>query len=226
MKDKKILIKIFIITLFIFLLYFMFELNKVFGAVELKPGTSTVSALNLKECFFNSYNMRNAGSSLGTNNLDPHLATSKDWGITTYLALSNYGVINKDNAYGFMNSQSSGFKVTIDSKQYTSSTGNKTGIMNMGYTNTAVASFREDQLSSVTYLDGYSRLVDSLTGSNNTTGMALTETKEFKNSSYGGFVPPEGNYAGIIRKNGYLATAYYPSNSGPSSSYRPVIWNY
>ena len=229
MEKKKILIKIFVVTLFILLIYFIFGLNNVFAAVELKPSNTVHSSLSLRDCFFNSYNMRNAGSSLGTNNLDPHLATAEDWGIAAYLSLSNYGVFNKNNAYGHINRTINGFKVNINSYQFATTTGNVTGVMNLGKTRTFVSGYDENSLSSLDYLNGYDRLVTKFTGASNTTGMAITELKDFESSGVDSRgVPPDSNMKSMIRQSN--AVACFPNEDdgtrSNTASYRPVIWNY
>ena len=100
------------------------------AAIEIKPGTSPHVNLTASTSFEYCYNMRSYSSSLGANNLDPHLTTNADWAATAYLGLSAYGYVRTKE----------GNPVSIGEASYYSTTQNATGVMNMGKTTTQTAS--------------------------------------------------------------------------------------
>ena len=108
-----------IITTLIFIIILISINNYSYAGVEIKYGTTPYTNIDISESFDICYNLRDGTSTLGMNNLDPHLATSLDWGAVAYLAQSRYGA----NAS----------TVSINT------TGNESGIMNMSgyYTQTA-----------------------------------------------------------------------------------------
>lgn len=192
------------------------------AAVEIKSGTTAYTSVNISESFDICYNLRNSDTTLGTNNLDPHLATSLDWGAVAYLAQSRYGA----NA----------------SSVSSNTTGNKSGVMNMNtYTQTATIfesrnttsanaknyrykleeALEDSNLSK--YVDVISNNVDRTTSF----GRAIAETKNWYGASYNFNNATNTDYPIIIRDSLFGVT-YYNFLSGQAHAnltFRPVIWN-
>ena len=117
---------------------------KSYAAVQIVPSNTRITNVTVSTSFQTCRDMDSMNSTLGTTHLDPHLATNKDWGAVSYLAHSVYGV---DAQYDTPSSGQGkiGKTVNIQSGETTytflSTTGNATGIMNWGGTNsTAVYS--------------------------------------------------------------------------------------
>lgn len=188
------------------------------AGVEIKSGTTPYTSVNISESFDICYNLRDGTSTLGNCDLDPHMATSLDWGAVAYLAQSRYGA-NSSN-------------VT------TNTTGNKTGIMDLGsYTQTAT--IVESRSTSNTYLkrleealadEELKKYVDVIptTFDNTTTkGRAMTETRNWYGASTS-WISLGANYPVVIRDSLFGVTGSYGSPTGQahtSVSFRPVIWN-
>lgn len=196
------------------------------AGVEIKEGTTAYTNVNISESFEICYNLRDGTSTLGTSSLDPHLATSLDWGAVAYLAQSRYGA----NA----------------SSISTNTTGNKSGVMNMnGYTQTATM-FEDRNLTS-TESTSYRYLLDEATQSedmkkyvdiisntvNETTtiGRAIAETVNWYGANYFFDNGVNSNRPLIIRDslfgvNRVNFDSYYCAGQAHSSiTFRPVIWN-
>lgn len=193
------------------------------AGLEIKEGTSAYTSVNISESFDICYNLRDGTSTLGNCNLDPHLATSLDWGAVAYLAQSRYGA-NSSNVSN-------------------NTTGNKSGVMNMnGYTQTATlfesrnktsgnaASYRyrleealqDDNMKK--YVDVISNTVDADT----TKGRAIAETKNWYGASYSYNNANNTDYPLIIRDSAFGVNYNYNINNGQARSdltFRPVIWN-
>lgn len=123
MREK---IKYISIIAIVFLMLFTIKSN---AAMAIKPGTSRWVNISVSESYQQSYNLRNSDATLGKNNLDPHLSLNKDWGAVAYLAISPYGNV----------ADSRGPQISINGTNYRTTTGNITGVMNMGtnYTQTS-----------------------------------------------------------------------------------------
>lgn len=188
------------------------------AGVEIKSGTTPYTSVNISESFDICYNLRDGTSTLGNCDLDPHMATSLDWGAVAYLAQSRYGA-NSSN-------------VTKNT------TGNQTGVMNLdSYTQTAT--IVESRSTSNTYLkrleealadEELKKYVDVIptTFDNTTTkGRAMTETRNWYGDSTS-WTSLGANYPVVIRdslfgvSNGNGLAA---GQAHTSVSFRPVIWN-
>lgn len=193
------------------------------AGLEIKEGTSAYTSVNISESFDICYNLRDGTSTLGNCNLDPHLATSLDWGAVAYLAQSRYGA-NSSNVSN-------------------NTTANKSGVMNMnGYTQTATlfesrnktsgsaTSYRyrleealqDDNMKK--YVDVISNTVDTDT----TKGRAIAETANWYGASYSYNNGNNTDNPLIIRDGAFGVNAYNPNTSGqarPDVTFRPVIWN-
>lgn len=193
------------------------------AGVEIKEGTTPYTSINISESFDICYNLRDGTSTLGTCDLDPHMATSLDWGAVAYLAQSRYG----------------GNSLSVT----TNTTGNKSGVMNLGsYTQTATifesrsktstnaTSYRyrlEEALADANlskYVDVISNTVDADT----TKGRAIAETKNWYGATYSFNNTNNTDYPIIIRDSLFGVSNTYSNTTGQahsSLSFRPVIWN-
>ena len=187
------------------------------AAIQIKPTQSNRHTnITASNAYQYCYDMRNASSSLGVNNLDPHLTLNKDWGAAAYLAISAYGTTRNN----------SGTSVTIDAYGYFSTTGNVTGVMNMK--NRIFTSSVIENATDLTYLSNIvnnknTKYVEIIPTSNlvaATKGYAFEETRGWY-GSYG--VNPSG-YSSIERVD-ILATVANNGSSYAVTSFRPVIWN-
>ena len=79
---------------------------------EAKSGGTQWNQVTISRAYQECYDLRakEAESTLGDNNLDPHLTLNKDWGAVAYLTISDYGI----------------------GKEGTETTGNNTGVMEIG----------------------------------------------------------------------------------------------
>ena len=234
MKIKK-LIRFLIIAILIFAVQSIVFMQKSNAAIESKfsndrPHTS----INVNNSFQYCYDMRYPTSSLGNNSLDPHLATARDWGGLAYLALSSYGAVKDSN----------GPAINISGFAHYTTTGNKTGVFNLGpiYAygdyNVQTASYLENSTANTNNSKLYeatnSRLVDVLSETNDvshTKGQAYAETSGWYSSAttYVDSGRAVGLRRGVV---GYWAGGggnnYSTQGSGQAdgnTTYRPVIWN-
>ena len=178
MKTKKQLI-VGIIALLMLLIPTISKAN-----MEIKPGTTTWANITVSEAYEACRDLDMGGSSLGTNGLDPHLALSKDWGAVAYLAVSVSGGVTSTTTQ-------TGPKVTVDNREYTTTTGNLTGVMDFGKTLTYVSSAHETGLETAGTNDKnnyrtklikdkntrYVELLPTTATVEGTKGMAIVETQ-------------------------------------------------
>lgn len=188
------------------------------AAIQIKPTQANIHTnITASNAYQYCYDMRNASSSLGVNNLDPHLTLNKDWGAAAYLAISAYGTTR--SAYPT--------SVSIDGYGYRSTTGNVTGVMNMHkriYTASVVENATD--LTNLTNIvnNKNTKYVEIIPKSNlaaATKGYAFEETRGWYGSNG---VNPSG-YSTIERNNGILTTQAGTGISMNDISFRPVIWN-
>ena len=193
------------------------------AGLEIKEGTSAYTNVNISESFDICYNLRDGTSTLGNCNLDPHLATSLDWGAVAYLAQSRYGA-NSSNVS-------------------TNTTGNKSGIMNMsGWTQTATMLENRNKTSTnaTTYryrleealqddnMKKYVDVISNTVDTDTTKGRAIAETKNWYGATYSYNNGNNTDNPLIIRDSAFGVNAYNPNTSGQARSdvtFRPVIWN-
>ena len=209
-KSIKIIIAILIILI-------LMLATKSYAALESKKGASTISA-NQINAYQLCYDMRDPTSSLGNNNLDPHLSLNKDYGAWAYLGMSAYGT-------------NGGYVVIVD-RTYLSATPNETGVIlnNCDATYTA-GTDNTDKTSEIVKKYGESKYLEVFDQNNgltveNTRGMALIETKGWYKApsttlSYKGNGTRRFGYTGGWNMVGYG----YGFNSGDNSKFRPTIWN-
>ncbi len=203
MKSKKQLI-VGIIVLLMLIIPTISKAN-----MEIKSGTTTWTKISVSDAYMECINLSMEGSSLGTDKLDPHLALNKDWGAVAYLALSVSGAVNTKT----------GPSVTIDGESYTTTTGNLTGVMNFGKTNTftssSIVAGLEKESSNNQYRTNLiknknTKYVETLPDSattDNTKGMAISETGGWfgVDSRYG----PNADLPMSVRSGGVLGLFDY-----------------
>ena len=173
MKVKKFLI-IFIITCAI--------ATVSNAAIEIKEGKGYHSNITATDAFDYCKNM-DATSTLGSNDLDPHLILNADWGAVTYLAYSAYGTCSAYAAKNYSGG-ASGPTIKLDGKTYYTTTSNRTGVMDFHcsygyglYTYTASlldGGTTNANMASLVKYQG-TKYVDTIT-LGNTRGMAIDET--------------------------------------------------
>lgn len=84
--NKKIILSIIIILS----ITFISTISK--AALEFKASTSqTLYQQEPSQSFQLCYDLKNADSTLGTNQVDPHLMLNKDWTAVSFLSMSTYG---------------------------------------------------------------------------------------------------------------------------------------
>ena len=113
-------------------------------SIEIKPGGSVVYTNKTISSFFDeSMAMKNVGEGLEGANVDVHMSTNMDWAIVAYFSNSAYGTSGEG--------KNDGVATTINGKEYLSTNGNATGVMDFGKTPTYTSGV----------LSNYSELVDS-----------------------------------------------------------------
>ena len=201
MKVKK-QIMVTIIILLILLIPTITKAN-----IEVKPKSTSYTNISVSDAYDECYNLRNPYSSLGNNNLDPHLVLNKDWGAVAYLAISAYGKVT----------DATGPKVTVNGTEYTTTTGNETGVMDFGktstYTSSSIAVGLQEGSNNNQYRTNLiknkdTRYVETLPNSGsqtaeNTKGMAIVETSAWFGSKTVDFRCNE-KYPGSVRMSGVL----------------------
>ena len=195
------------------------------AGVEIKEGTDAYTSVNVSESFEICYNLRNGDSTLGTSNLDPHLATSLDWGAVAYLAQSRYGT-NSTRLNDFNNT----------------TTGNNSGVRELdGYTQIATMFENRNTTSSNAQNYRYAleqalqdeskkKYVDLIPSYNElsistTLGRAMEETKNWYGANYS--MSSNTDNPMIIRNSlfGVFGNIYNTGEASDQVTFRPVIWN-
>lgn len=192
------------------------------AAMEVKAGTIPYINIKPTDSYKLCYDLRNSDSTLGNNTLDPHLILNKDWGAVAYLGLSTYGAI-KDQT---------GPIVVIEGQNYTSTTGNISGVINLGYTDTITSSILPGARDSSGYINIKNNLntkyVETLPTNPtiaNTKGQACSETRGWFGTPTNGTYPYL-SFNVLLKRIGLLG---YGNNDGTAAlqilTFRPVIWN-
>lgn len=196
------------------------------GAIEIKSGTTAYTSINISEAFDECYNLRDSSSTLGTNSLDPHMATSLDWGAVAYLAQSRYGR-NGPNLTD----------ITVNT------TGNNSGVMNMNSYTFTVTMYENRNTTSSSATNYRYRLEEAIADPNmskyvdliprassitaeNTAGRAIVETRNWYGAPYN--INTNADNPIIVRETlfGINLGVTVPSGQAHSSiSFRPIIWN-
>jgi hypothetical protein len=192
--------------------------------MEIKSGTSTKTGLTVSQSFAYCYNLRASSTTLGNNTLDPHLTLNSDWGAVLYLAASVYGVDTTTND-------------TIQA----STTGNESGVKNLGANATFTSSLFGGIVEDNSYRINLEKFVgtkyvestDTSNSASSTRGQAIGETSGW-NSTYNDLAKTAcpvtvrknafGNYSAQGYKY-YLGVGRGNDGNATYATFRPVIWN-
>ena len=206
--------------------------NKSYAAIQIVPG-KTWNDINVSEAFDICLDMANEGSTLGNQEgLQPHMATSLDWGAAAYLGQSRYGANN--------------------SGMSSNTTGNQSGIMNMNYNTTTATMYKgrtvstgensntvlyryslENAIASPT-LSKYVDLIDAPYNNitaENTRGRAMAETINWYSANWSIGTNPDvpvfvrwGSAFGVSCYGG-ISNGGAHGAAASSVTFRPIIWN-
>ena len=92
--NKKIILSIIIILS----ITFISTISK--AALEFKKNAKNeYSPLNASVAYQLCYDLKNSDSTLGINQVDPHLILNKDWTAVAFLSMSTYGKNSQYNSY-------------------------------------------------------------------------------------------------------------------------------
>ena len=202
--NKKIILSIIIILS----ITFISTISK--AALEFKttggyePNASTAYQL--------CYDLKNSDSTLGINQVDPHLILAKDWAAVCFLALSTYGKNTNNN---------------IEIGNHYTSNGNYTGVMSTGtaFISAVIETYNSTEDSRFNKLveNKNTKYVDSIkmpiTNTNNK-GLGLFEGRS--NPEYAGENSPIFVTYGNIGYNSVFSCNY---NYWDHELFRPAIWN-
>lgn len=199
------------------------------AAIEVKPveAKNNYAASSISTAFQLSYDLRNADSTLGVNNVDPHLVLNKDWSAVAYLACSTYGTKTKPGDY------IPSINIGVDNKYTT--TGNMSGVMyggsSYGWIATSSILKTEETLDNSNLLQALidkkgTRYVEEIETpitiqNDRKMGYGLVEfTQQLGtyNLSKNTAVVPRG-----INSNQYII--FGMSNTSSNVYFRPAIWN-
>lgn len=206
-------IKIIVAILITFMLMLA---TKSYAALESKvvSGTNKMKS-SVIDAFQLCYDMRNPTSSLGNNNLDPHLMLNKDLGAYAYLGMSAYGT----------NGVLKNVSITGWAYQSPSTTDNQTGVIHMSAYGKTAGVYSNTE-SAQKY--GNTKYVEVFNGAfteENTKGMAIKETWGW----YGGYTNGDLDASNVTIQRYYNNNAYgylrTYENSNGANTFRPVIWN-
>lgn len=215
-KSIKIIVAILIILM-------LMLATKSYAAIECNLGSEKYMNKTQEDAFKVCYDMRDPTSSLGNNNLDPHLVLNKEFGAYAYLGMSAYG--------------SNGVRGSIKIENYnrTSTNSNATGVIFSGAQYELTAGIYDpNSVTAIIKKYGNTKYIERFTeeyNSENTKGMAILETSNWYSSPYSN--PTDSNP--YIFRNFNTVGAYYITlttygymainNFGQYQCFRPVIWN-
>lgn len=190
---------------------------------ESKSGGTLWNNVTISRAYQECYDLRelSAESTLGNNSLDPHLTLNKDWGAVAYLAISPYG--------------------GVSSVYSQTTTGNLTGVQDFGKAD-AKFEFTSSLLTGAKDNTNITNLInnigtkyveelaeDAWTNIENSKGMALAETRGYKNSSqnWNNAYPVKARVGVCGFYSSGSGSWYYDGQGSKSSSvfFRPTIWN-
>ena len=202
-------------------------------SIEIKPNASTYTNKTVSEFFDASLEMKEVGEGLEGASVDVHMATNTDWAIFAYFSQSQYGT----NGEG----ENNGKNVTIGEKNYYSTNGNITGMMNLGktftYTAGLISKYTEISQESKVYNNGKSLFenannntyVDIIKLANSYRGIGVNNWNHIYTGAYVAISNDEscpftlrqglfGIFAGT--------TQQWPTGAANTGrTFRPAIWN-
>ena len=213
-------------------------LPKSNAALVSKPGTSPLVNTTVSNSYLLCQKMKGLGESLygAGSNVQPHLATNKDWGAVSYLSNSIYGTNTKGG--------DKGLKVTIDGREYYSTNGNTSGVMNWGtaighYAFVQTAGLINSYNNSTSVAKDYVReLYDNRNTKyvdyidprelTETLGMATSEWNSRFNSGVSNDIPTSirtGLFSGAFSRTDGSVCQYATGAANSYNTFRPVVWN-
>lgn len=200
-------------------------------SIEIKPNASTVyTNKTISEFFDESMAMKNVGEGLEGADVDVHMATNTDWAIVSYFSNSAYGTNGEGKNWGT--------GISIDGTTYSSTNGNKTGVMNWGKTNTYTASvisnYTEISSTSDAYTNGRRILeyatnkeyVDLINSSMNKKAACLSwygVTSSIETKTVSPYTFRQGLFKAIVGSSAYKV--YCDGGTAVRQTFRPVLWN-
>lgn len=132
------------ITTIITIIILALSINtKVKGAIAItEAGASVLTGKTISEFFDMAQQMKDPGQALEGTELDPHMATNKEWAAVSYLSNSNYGTGGAG--------QNNGMTVTINGNSHYSITDNITGVIDWGKTYSFTAGILSEADTNIT----------------------------------------------------------------------------
>lgn len=153
---KNIILKVFIITIIIMLI----STVKSYAAVAITKDGTVLTGVNISDSFDMCREMTEKGQGIEGSNVNSHMATNGEWAAVSYFSNSNYGTDTQG--------QNTGISITMDDKEYFSTNGNVTGIMNWGktvtFTSGILSNYSEILEDSAAYNNGKSLIRNSNLG--------------------------------------------------------------
>lgn len=219
--NKKIILSIIIILS----ITFISTISK--AALEFKASTSTtLYQQEPSQAFQLCYDLKNADSSLGTNQVDPHLMLNKDWTAVSFLSMSTYGK-GKTTATSDI--------LPIDGGTWYSSNDNFTGVCTSNYNwlSDELTSSLTENYDGTTLKTQYTNIINKQNTRYVETIKIPLQDKANKGLGFGegtnNTIPEETlkAYPLISRGTKYFVYGDYSIYNGSSSSkyFRPAIWN-
>lgn len=217
--------KIILSTIIILSITFISTISK--AALEFKPSTSTtLYQQEPSQAFQLCYDLKNADSSLGTNQVDPHLMLNKDWTAVSFLSMSTYGK-GKTTATSDI--------LPIDGGTWYSSNDNFTGVCvsNYNFMFGELTSSLTENYDGTTFKDYYTNIIN-----NQNTKYVETIKIPLQDKANNGLGFREGKthtikdetlkeYPLIYRSNKYFTYDDYGAYTVNNvfDYFRPAIWN-
>lgn len=217
--------KIILSTIIILSITFISTISK--AALEFKPSTSeNLYTQEPSQAFQLCYDLKNADSSLGTNQVDPHLMLNKDWTAVSFLSMSTYG---KGNTTARSNI------LTIDGGTWYSSNDNFTGVCvsNYNFMFGELTSSLTENYDGTTMKTQYTNIINKQNTRYVETIKIPLQDKANKGLGFGegtNNTISEDNlklYPLIARSTKYFVYGDYNLYTGSSAFnyFRPAIWN-
>ena len=195
------------------------------AAIEIKDGTTVHKSVSVSDSFQYCYDMRHPTSSLGNNNLDPHLSLDTDWGAVVYLSASGYGTVRTAN----------GTNTTINNRSYTTTTGNASGVLNLGVNFTQMSGIVDvaTETNDITnlYKNRNSKYVGILSSTNDvesTRGQAYAEIFGWQKNiiiKYPDILNPVSIRKSILGTSWTSSINFMSGVANDMTTYRPAMWN-
>ena len=205
--NKKIILSIIIILS----ITFISTISK--AALEFKKNAKNeYSPLNASVAYQLCYDLKNSDSTLGINQVDPHLILNKDWTAVAFLSMSTYGKNSQYNSYV---------------GDYQTSNGNYTGVM-WNYSSITASIMETYKFSDNSFFTNIinnrnTKYVENIkmpiTDASNK-GLGLIDIYREPNS-----ITPNNTYPSFTNGGGSYNGAATYNGQGTYEKFRPAIWN-